>query len=300
VVINPPGYPAGDAGTDVVLVNYGATSGMIGKGVLVTNQNGATTQTGGDVPDFVVNTSRGSRAGFMNGDLILAVPPPSGGNACTIAEITGLPDGGGPGCTGDFNPTSPFVNHNDVAYPSYYTGCNPTNATWNKGGVDLGYPVGSQLYNLGPVGAFVSRVYAVRNGNLTMCDLTIKDCTAAVADPPDPGVWAPVANGVVGLKAQYGMDTNSDGAIDVWQPSPQPTGAARAQVAAVRLAVVVRSGQYEKEDATAAAPVWHQDATSTSDVSFDLTGSGSDWQHFRYKQAQSIVPVRNLIWGQQN
>jgi hypothetical protein len=33
---------------------------------------------------------------------------------------------------------------------------------------------------------------------------------------------------------------------------------------------------------------------------FVLTGLGSDWNQYRYKTAQSIVPVRNLIWGQQN
>ena len=68
----------------------------------------------------------------------------------------------------------------------------------------------------------------------------------------------------------------------------------------MRLAVVVRSGQFEKEIVTAAAPDWHQDATTSSNITFDLTGLGSDWNHYRYKTAQSIVPVRNMIWGQQN
>ena len=81
----------------------------------------------------------------------------------------------------------------------------------------------------------------------------------AVADPPDPSVWAPVATGVVGLKAQYGKDTNFNGTIDAWN-ADQPAGAARAQVVALRLAVVVRSGQYEKEEVTTVAPVWHADA----------------------------------------
>jgi type IV pilus assembly protein PilW len=72
VVINPAGFSAGDAGTDVVLVKRRRQRNDR-QGVQVAAQNGATTQSGGDVPDFVINTSKGSRAGFMNGDLVLAV-----------------------------------------------------------------------------------------------------------------------------------------------------------------------------------------------------------------------------------
>ena len=310
VVINPTGYPAGDAGTDVLLVNYGASDGMIGKGVLLTNQTGATTQTGGNVPDFVVNTDKGSRAGFMNGDLILAVPPPARRSRCTIAEITGLPRRRPTPAPAPValplatRPASHSINHNDVAYKNFYTGCDAATPRMPSG-TRPGVASASRRQQAVQPGSayrreFVSRVYAVRKGNLTVCDLTLNDCTAAVADPPDPAVWVPVANGVVGLRAQYGRDTNFNGIIDAWDATTH-VGAARAQVAAVRLAVVVRSGQFEKEDVTAAAPVWHKDATPRRQHQPSiLTGSGSDWQHFRYKTAQSIVPVRNLIWGQQN
>ena len=303
VVINPPTVSAGDANTDIVLVNYSSSGGMIGKGIPLANPNGATTQSGGNVPDYVVDKVQANRAGFMQGDMILAVPPAGSGLDCTLGEITGLP--GGTGCTvSGTDPDLVFINHNDVSYPSFYTGCDPatpTNAAWNKTGAGLvTYNAGSRVYNLGPVSAFVSRVYAVRKGNLTSCDLTTADCTAAVANPPDRSVWVPITAGVVGLKAQYGKDTNLDGTIDAWEASPQPTGAARAQVAALRLAVVVRSGQNEKEDVTAAAPVWHSDATSTSNVNVDVSASGTDWKRYRYKVAQSIVPLRNMIWGQQN
>lgn len=296
MVINPAGYAPGDAGTDVVLVNYGTSNGMIGKGVVLKDGT-ATTQAGGNVMDFVVKADKGTSAGFMNGDLILAVPP-TGGIVCAIAEITGLPNGGDPGCT-DFTPPSTIIRHNAVAYPSFYTGCTPVNATWNQAGVDLPYNLGSQLYNLGPVGSFVSRVYAVRNSNLTMCDVTVNDCMAAVAVPPDPAVWAPIANGVVGLRAEYGHDIDFNGTVDAWD-AITPLGADRANVAAVRLAVVVRSSQFEREDVTTAAPVWNTDAAATLNAPIDVSGSGSDWQRFRYKKAQSIVPLRNMIWGQQN
>ena len=98
MVINPAGYPAGDTGTDVLLVNYGASNGMIGKGVVLTAET-ATTQTGGDVPDFVVNARQGKRCGIHERRLGSGRSAAAGGTGCAIAEITGLPDAGAPGCT---------------------------------------------------------------------------------------------------------------------------------------------------------------------------------------------------------
>jgi type IV pilus assembly protein PilW len=298
VVINPPGYPAGDTNTDVILVNYSGTGGMMGNGIPIT-QAGSSVQTGGTVPDYVVVTSR---AGFNQGDMILAVPAGGSGLDCTIGEVTGLPVAAPPtgsqcstGVTGAVN----TINHNNLSYQSVYTGCTAVNATWNKSGAGVSYAAGSKLYNLGPVGSFVSRVYAVRGGNLTMCDLTANDCTAAVASPPDSSVWTPIAAGVVSLRAQYGKDTDADGAINQWDAT-QVSGASIAQIVAVRMAVVTRSNQYEKaSDFTASAPVWHKDASNSSDVTMDISASGTNWARYRYKVVQSIIPLRNMIWGQQ-
>jgi type IV pilus assembly protein PilW len=249
-----------------------------------------------------------TRAGFMQGDMILAIPlaanpPPD----CTLGEITGLPVVAPPAgcqCTADcVTGATNLINHNDVKYRSVYASCGEVTAAWNKAGAGVAYNAGSRVYNLGPVGAFVSRVYAVRKGNLTMCDLTLNDCTDKdKADSADGGVWVPIAASVMGLKAQYGKDDINppNGVVDSWNAT-QPTGAARAQVIALRLAVAVRSGQYEKEEVTTVAPVWQPDATSTSNTAlFDITKPPTeDWKHYRYKSAQSVVPLRNMIWGEQ-
>jgi type IV pilus assembly protein PilW len=296
LVINPPGYPAGDANTDVILVNYSGTGGMMGNGIDIT-QSGGTTQTGGAVPDYVVINTR---AGFNQGDMILAVPPSGSGLDCTIGEITGLPVVAAPTgsqCAPGVTGTTNLINHNDVSYKNFYTSCGDATAAWNQP-VAVNYAAGSKVYNLGPVGAFVSRVYAVRKGNLTMCDLTTNDCTAAVADPPDSKIWTPIAAGVIRLNAQYGKDTNFDGKIDAWDAT-QVTGAALAQVVAVRIAVVARSSQYEKVDVTTVAPVWYKDAAGTSDTNIDISATDADWKRYRYQAAQSIVPLRNMIWGGQ-
>ncbi|SFB19394.1 type IV pilus assembly protein PilW [Collimonas sp. OK607] len=299
VVINPTGYPAGDANTDVILVNYSGTGGMTGIGIPII-QPGGTAQTGGTLSDYSVITSR---AGFNQGDMILSVPPSGSTLDCTIGEVTGLATAAPPvgsQCTPGITGSATTISHNNMSYLSFYAGCTAVNAVWNQsGGTPVSYAAGSKLYNLGPVGSFVSRVYAVRNGNLTVCDLTANDCTAAVASPPDNAVWSPIATGVVAMRAQYGKDTNLNGTIDAWDAT-QLTGASLAQIVAVRMAVVTRSNQYEKAaDFTASAPVWHQDASGSSDITMDISGSGTDWARYRYKVVQSIVPLRNMIWGQQ-
>lgn len=312
VLINPKNaantlmFPAGDANTDVILVNYGTASTVVGKGIdIVTNAN--TTQSGGDALDFSVTASR---AGINQGELILAVPPAGSGSDCTIREVTGLPIvASGNQCptaiTGQINQ----INHNNLTYENFYTGCGSQVATWNRpNGPAVTYNAGSKIYSLGPVGRFVSRVFAIRGGNLTTCDLTIRNCTDTTKTT-DATYWTPVASGVVGLMAQYGIDDGSnggtadDGVVDAWNTT-QPVGAARAQIISFRLALVARNGQYDKEVLTTAAPVWRADMSGTADADIDVSLSSGTvdpnlWKHYRYVVAQSVVPLRNLIWGQQ-
>lgn len=110
---------------------------------------------------------------------------------------------------------------------------------------------------------------------------------------------------VVMMKAMYGRDTNDDGAVDTYDYT-QPTNAAEwARVLAVRIAVVARSTQYEREIVTATAPQWVvgraaqvQGAVTcgeSSCVSLPVDRL-DDWQHYRYKVFDTIVPLRNQRW----
>ena len=108
----------------------------------------------------------------------------------------------------------------------------------------------------------------------------------------------PVVPDVVNLKLQYGLDTDNDGTVDTWQA---PTGqwspanlslqplATISQILAVRVAIVTRSAQYEK-DAVTSGPLRMFDGS----VSMTLT---ADQQHYRYKVLETVVPLRNAIWN---
>jgi type IV pilus assembly protein PilW len=67
----------------------------------------------------------------------------------------------------------------------------------------------------------------------------------------------------------------------------------------VRIALVARSVQYEKPEPN------QQCATTTNDMvskwsswaTFNTTGYPADWKCYRYKVFETIVPLRNVIWG---
>jgi type IV pilus assembly protein PilW len=176
-----------------------------------------------------------------------------------------------------------------------------------------GLALGSMIYNLGQ--ALIVRAYAVRNGNLTVCDYTANNCgdKSYAGATPDPKVWVPIAPNIAGLRAQYGRDTSgvssnkSSGIVDTYdQITPGSTAdksglavqCAWARTLALRLALVARSGQYTKYDAaggeapsTSTAPTW----AGTTSAPIDLSGI-TDWKNYRYKTLQTTVPVRNLVW----
>jgi type IV pilus assembly protein PilW len=102
-----------------------------------------------------------------------------------------------------------------------------------------------------------------------------------------------VSDGIVLMKAEYGMDTNGDGVADKWdQTTLNPPN-----VKAVRLVVVTRSVQPEKPvggvcNTTNAAPTWSGGVAL--DLSADLGLSGTDnWKCYRYKTFENTVPLRN-------
>lgn len=153
--------------------------------------------------------------------------------------------------------------------------------------------------------------YAIHRGNLTVCDYMTSNCGAActVADSPNNAVvgnaayagscnaaWVPIASNAVSLRAEYGRDISvpMDAVLDTYDQTTPATACGWSQTAALRLALVVRNGQFEKTVVTAGAPVWAGTASAVS-VPIDLTTEAL-WQNYRYKVYQTTVPLRNVSW----
>lgn len=179
-----------------------------------------------------------------------------------------------------------------------------------------GLAVGSIIYNMGQ--ALTVHAYAVRNGNLTMCDYSAYNCGNA-AYTSNTAVWVPIAGNIVALRAQYGRDATNlpstmKGVVSQYDQGTPGTAAdtttnslplycAWARTLAVRLALVARSESYDKNLPTSASPTWIGSSTSANTPTaapFDLTQSGTIssnvWMGYRYKTIQTSVPLRNSIW----
>jgi type IV pilus assembly protein PilW len=157
---------------------------------------------------------------------------------------------------------------------------------------------GGTLFNLGTAPQVLA--YAVRNGNLTVCDYTVNDCGDA-GDAGNLATWVPIASNVVALRAQYGADTSApamDGIVDAYNQTTPTTACGWVRVPAIRLALVARAAQYDKDfdlssqaQALASVTTW----AGSAGAPINLTGVG-DWSHYRYKKFETTVPLRNVAW----
>lgn len=161
-------------------------------------------------------------------------------------------------------------------------------------GTGVGGMGGGILFNLGAQPTVLA--YAVRGGNLTVCDYTIDDCSKNT-----PALWVPIASGIVSLRAQYGRDTTmpaNDATVDYFDQATPADACGWTRVSAVKLALVARNAQYDKEDVTQAAPIWSSSAASAPNAAtlpIDLS-AGADWTHYRYRVFETTIPLRNMAW----
>jgi type IV pilus assembly protein PilW len=212
-----------------------------------------------------------STLGVANGDLVLAAK--NGTPLCEVFQVTAAPSVDGQ------------INRADAA-----TGWNPPGfptATYNDG--DL-------LVNLG---SLIDRRYSISSANVLQLTEFSAAAPAATATPVD------LYPNVVGLQALYGKDTDSDGVVDAYNRTAPTSATEWAQVLSIRLALVTRSAQYEKELVTTASPLWNVGSTTTVSgtaacgtskcLTLDITAL-PDWQHYRYKVYDTVVPLRNLLW----
>lgn len=237
-------------------------------------------------PGTVFNVD--NRLGFNLGELVIIADQGSATN-CTMRQVTALPTTS----TGDIGNDS--GNYQDANN-------NTQVARYNKsGGVGLAYNAwnkvtsgGGRVLSMGPAPSVL--VYSIVNSQLMLQSFV------------SSGSQVPVADGIVQLQILYGKDTNNDGNVDLWESTMpvNPTSAQWAQILALRIALVARSGLSEKpqvqggpcDTTTVAAgnvPTWTGPAGTP--VQFDLTAD-PNWQCYRYRSFETVVPLRNNLWAQ--
>lgn len=158
-------------------------------------------------------------------------------------------------------------------------------------------PAKSVLINMGSP---VLRTYSVSaNQNLASSDVSWTDGTTSSQD---------LFSQIVNLQALYGKDTDADGIVDTYDKTTPTTPAGWQQVLTVRLVVVARSEKQETSNVTTNQPTWDVGANDTfSNVTTADCNESSkcitlkvnhltNWQRYRYKVYDTIVPLRNVLW----
>ena len=161
----------------------------------------------------------------------------------------------------------------------------------------------SVVFNLGS--GINSHIYRVQGGRLMFLE---------------NGTWQEFTDGIVSIRAQYGLDTNADGSVDIWE-NPRPVNAALpnasftpasgfvatssvtiasswSRVVAIRIAIVARSGVKEKTivENRSTIPLWTNPVGNPVPGPSYTVPSG-DGKYYRYRVFESIVPFRNMIWN---
>lgn len=237
--------------------------------------------SGGDT--FQVETLRGLSAGIANttpADLMMATD----NSRCQVFQISQL---------SQLNSQQYIKRFNDEQ--------------WNP----EGFPSITTPAFLLNLGSLIDHSYSISSPSTTPT-LALSSFTLSPGSVPSYTRSELFAN-VVQLRAYYGKDSNADGTIDLWDKTTPTNSAGWQQVLAVRLALVTRSVQYQGGASQG------NDLATPSDLSWDVgsavptTGAvncnnGSqcvtlklshlpDYQRYRYKVFETVVPLRNMLWN---
>lgn len=240
------------------------------------------------------------RAGFKIGDLaVVAVNPGASAAtaACQLIEVTD-----------DLNPDGVSIAHTDIPYTSYYAASAPLVTPRFNNPASAPAATSGTMYSLGPQP--VLNTWSIQGNRF----LTRNEVLQVQATPA-----AQIAEGVINLKAEYGYDTNNNGQIDDGPGNAEwltalPAGADWRRVLAIRVAVLVRSRQFERSSDPAAStanvvtttnPFYFDDPVNRKFLMTNVDGSmpaiatvgdPNNWRHYRYRVYERVIPLRNLLW----
>ncbi|MBI5861494.1 MAG: PilW family protein [Rhodocyclales bacterium] len=236
-----------------------------------------------------------TRTGLRPGDLMIAAD--SGNAVCGLFEITGNANADGLTVDHGTGAYLNFTNNQNVTAQTMLSAAalarlqaqflnNSGSARYNDG-TAKGVGSAGSLFNLGTFPQL--NVWQITNRRF----LTVGN---TLANPPAP---TEVAEGIINLQAEYGVDTNGNGVFDASEWSAAAP-ANWQKLRAIRIALLARSQQYEKTAVTTVAPAWAGGAftmTNVDGTADTAPGNANDWRHYRYRVYETVIPLRNIIWG---
>lgn len=110
-----------------------------------------------------------------------------------------------------------------------------------------------------------------------------------------------VMSDVVDLQAEYGVAAEGSQSISSWvsaaaSPWKEPAWTDWQRIKAIRVAMVTRGSQYERPKSAG------EGCTATTELKsswgkFKTEKYPSDWGCYRYRVFETVIPLRNVIWG---
>ncbi len=276
VIITDGGTSAG--ASDTITIRYGTTSSGGTISQISAAIGTAPSINGGQTATVVDNQN------CNVGDVALVI---NGSTSCNLTKVAGL------------------------STPPDYTGVALTNTS------GMGTGIGS---NLACLGAWNEIQYSINpNYNPT----NPSNAQAYLQRNPTASIPAnavPSVVDIVNIQAQYGISTSPSSnqivqwvdATGIWTPSALASSVNnRNLIKAVRIAVVARNGLLEKtavtnacssltSDAPTGLCAWAGTSAGTAIASpappIDLSND-PNWQYYRYRVFETIIPLRNVIWS---
>lgn len=250
----------------------------------------------GAVAEIVVDNALSNRV-FKIGDYVL-VGNPTGALPCTRLQVSGVRED-------PYNPRNIAVKVEEGSS----TPANPPFASLKSLLPTQGYTSDpsnpSVVSNMGTMRrvSYSVTLDSSHNGRFESRDLT----SGAPA--------VPLADGIVNLQAQYGVSTAASvQGVSSWVNATGTWADANAlatdqgRIKALRIAVVARSQLREKDVVqgvdmscvnasgnNSTGPCAWKDTTDSPAPTIDLSVD-PDWQHYRYRVYETIVPLRNVMW----
>lgn len=218
-----------------------------------------------------------STEGCNEGDLMLVAQD----GKCTLMQVTQVQNQAlkiqhNKGTNGIYNPAASFMNANN--WPQYTVGASLT--------CFAGATSAPQF----------KRTYAI---NSALRQLVRSDNAADSSANQEV-----VSPEIVDLQAEYGVAAAGSQTVSSWVAATgttwaNPSNANRNRIKAIRIAVVARSAQYEKPatDGTCNATTTAKAAAWSTWATFNTANYPPDWKCYRYKVYETIVPLRNVLWG---
>lgn len=233
----------------------------------------AVTQLTKEMPSSSSMLFVNSNYGCKEGDLVIVNDTDT--NNCTLMGVTNISTSG---------PDKDGLQHNPGTSPY-----NPPNNYQN----DNAWPAYNKNATVQCFSSIYSRNYRLASEQLELLE---PDTTGAIQTYQ-------IAPEIVDLQAQYGIADAGSQQVNAWVDATaawaSPPIADIRRIKALRLAVVARSSQYEKPGSDGVCDTTTADMVTqwSSWATFDTTSYPSEWRCYRYKVFETVVPLRNIIWG---